>query len=348
MPGNPEPVTRVTSPNGYWVDFTYVVINTIPFVTQVRDNLGRTVTYTYDTYLRTVTDPAAGVTEYTWANNRIASIKDPRNIVFLTNEYNAQSRVIKQTQADGTFYQFAYTLDGQGNVTQTDVTDPKGIVRRVTFNANGYVLTDTQAYGTALARATTYTRDATSNLVMSMTDALGRQTTFAYNAQGQVLTATRLAGTGNAVTTTMTYEPAFSQVASITDPLNHTTSFGYDTVGNLTTITDPLSHQTTMTYNAKGQLLTIADPLSNTTTLTYYDGALATITNPVGKTTARFTDAGGRLIATTNPRGEQTRYDYDALNQLTKITDPLGGQTQFAYDGAYATALMRTSHTRQY
>jgi len=45
----------------------------------------------------------------------------------LTNEYDTQGRVTRQTQADGTFYQLGYTLDAQGKVTQTDVTDPKGM-----------------------------------------------------------------------------------------------------------------------------------------------------------------------------------------------------------------------------
>jgi RHS repeat-associated protein len=336
MPGNNVPITRITSPNGRWVDFTYTTINTVLVISQIRDNLGRTVSYTYhpsSTLLKTVTDAGGGVTEYTWTSGRIATIKDPRNIVWLTNEYDAQGRVTKQTQADTTFHQFAYTVDGQGKVTQTDVTDPRGNVRRVTFNANGYALTDTQAYGTAIAQTTTYTRDATSGLVNTMTDALGRQTAFTYNSQGQVLTVTRLAGTGNAVTTTFTYNLAFNQVASITDPLNHPTSFGYDAVGNLTTITDALTHQTTLTYNAQGQPATIQDALTNTTTLDYYDGDLATITDPTGKTTRRFTDGGGRLIATTNPLGQQTRYDYDALNQLTKIMDSLAGPTQLVYDG---------------
>src|SRR6266850_1894983 len=335
-PGNNVPITRITSPNGRWVDFTYTTINTVLVISQMRDNLGRTVSYTYhpsSTLLKTVTDAAGGVTEYTWASSRIATIKDPRNIVWLTNEYNAQGRVTKQTQADTTFHQFAYTVDGQGKVTQTDVTDPKGNVRRVTFNANGYALTDTQAYGTAIAQTTTYTRDATSNLVNTMTDALGRQTAFTYNSQGQMLTVTRLAGTGNAVTTTVTYEPTFNQVASITDPLSHPTTFDYDALGNLTTITDALTHQTTLTYNAQGQPATIRDALTNTTTLDYYDGDLAIITDPTGKTTRRFTDGGGRLIATTNPLGQQTRYDYDALKQLTKITDSLAGPTQLVYDG---------------
>jgi RHS repeat-associated protein len=336
MPGNNVPITRITSPNGRWVDFSYIAVNTVPLISQIRDNLGRTVSYTYhpgSPLLKTVTDARGGVTEYTWSSGRIATIKDPRNIVWLTNAYDAQGRVIRQTQADGTFYQLAYTVDGQGKVTQTDVTDPKGNVRRVTFNAAGYPLTDTWAYGTAVAQATTYSRDAASNLVSSMTDALGRQTAYTYNGQGKVLTATRLAGTGSAITTSFAYEPSFNQVASIADPLGHMTSFGYDTSGNLSTMTDALGHQTTMTYNGQGQLKTITDALGSTTTLGYYDGSLATITDPTGKTTTRFADGGGRLIVLANALGQQTRYDYDALNRLTKITDALGGQTQLSYDG---------------
>ena len=334
-PGTSAAVTRVTSPNGRWVDFTYITVNMNLLISQIRDNLGRTVSYSYypgNFLLKTVTDAAGGVTEYTWASGRIATVRDPRNIVYLTNEYNAQGRVTKQTQADGTFYQFAYTVDGQGKVTQTDVTDPRGNVRRVTFNANGYALTDTRAYGTAIAQTTTYTRDATSNLITTMTDALGRQTALTYNSQGKVLTLTRLAGTGNAVTITFTYEPTFNQVASMTDPLNHTTTFGYDPAGNLSVITDALSNQTTLTYDVAGRPLTVTSA-AGTTQLGYDQADLATVTDPTGKTTKRFTDGGGRLIAVTNALAQQTRYDYDALNQVTKITDALGGQTQLAYDG---------------
>lgn len=75
------------------------------------------------------------------------TIKDARGIVFLTNAYDANGRVSRQTQVDGTTYQFAYTVDGTGKVTQTDVTDPRGVVRRVTFTAAGYTLTDTRAVG---------------------------------------------------------------------------------------------------------------------------------------------------------------------------------------------------------
>jgi RHS repeat-associated protein len=259
------------------------------------------------------------------------TLKDARGIVFLTNEYDSAGRISRQTQADGTTYQFAYTLDQNGKIIQTDVTDPRGNVRRVIFNADGYALTDTQAFGTGVAQATAYTRQSGTNFVTSMTDALGRQTDSAYDTIGNLTSVTRLAGTGNAVTTTFTYEPTFNQVASITDPLSHTTNFAYDAMGNLTTITDPLSQQTTLTYNAAGQPLTITTP-AGTTTLTYNQSDLASVTDPTGKTTTRFTDALGRLVSLTNPLGQRTRYEYDSLNRLTKTTDMLGGLTQFGYD----------------
>ena len=143
--------------------------------------------------------------------------------------YDTASRVTQQTQADSTTWQYAYTLDAGGKMTQTDITNPRGYVRRLTFNSGGYVLTDTPAHGTAIAQTTTNTRDSTSHLVNTVTDALGRQTTYGYDSQSNVLTVTRLAGTGDAVTTSYTYESSFHQVATITDPLSHTTTFGYDT-----------------------------------------------------------------------------------------------------------------------
>ena len=45
--------------------------------------------------------------------------KDPRNITFLTNQYDANGRVSRQTQADNSTYEFAYALDGNGKVTRT-------------------------------------------------------------------------------------------------------------------------------------------------------------------------------------------------------------------------------------
>ena len=325
-------LTSIAAPNGRSITLTYDTSNRI---IRAQDNLGRIVSYSYDATgrLATVTDAGGGVTAYSYdASHRMLTITDPKGIGYLTNVYDATGKVTSQTQADGTTYQFAYTLDGNGNVTQTDVTDPRGLVHRVTLNTAGYPLTVTRALGQPEQQVTTVERQAGTNFVTATVDALGRRTEYSYDTMGNLTGATRLAGTPAAVTTTYTYEPTFNQVASITDPLTHTTTFGYDASGNLTTITDPLNHQVTLTYNAAGQLVSVTDPLGHTTQLTYGLGDLVTISDPLGSVTQRLTDEVGRLVKLTTPRGQRVRYDYDSLNQLVKITDPLGGITQLSYD----------------
>jgi YD repeat-containing protein len=233
-------LTKITSPNGRYIEFTY---DTSFRITQAKDNIGRTVNYTYDSSGRLwkVTDANGGVTEHLYdTSNRMTKITDPRGILYLTNQYDTNGRVIKQTQADSTFFTFAYTLNGSGQVTQTNVTDPRGNVRRVTFNTGGAILTDTYALGKPEQQTITYLRQAGTNHILSETDALGRRTDFTYDDQGNTLSITRLAGTSGAVTTSYTYDTTFSQLTSITDPLNHTVTFGLDALGNITSVTDHL------------------------------------------------------------------------------------------------------------
>ena len=325
-------LTRIASPNGRWIELTY---DTSHRVTQAKDNGGRTVGYTYDASGRLwkVTDPAGGVTEYTYdTSDRMLTLKDARNITFLTNHYDANGRVDLQTQADSTTFQFAYTLDAQGRVEQTDFTNPRGYVRRVTYDpASGYLLTDTAADGTTLARTVTLTRDSATNLVTRVTDGLARNTEYAYDTSGNTTGVTRLAGTGNAVTTSYTYDTTFSLLTSITDPLGHTTSLTRDGVGNLTTITDPLSHQRTFTYTETGLPLTVTTP-AGTTTFTYDAGDVVGVTDPLGRTTSRFVDSLGRPVRTTNPMGQSTTRTYNPLNAVTQTIDALAGTTSFTYD----------------
>jgi YD repeat-containing protein len=179
-----ERVTKVTSPTGRFIEFTYDGFDRI---TQAKDNIGRTVGYEYDAAGRLwmVTDARGGVTEYSYdIAHRLLTIEDPRNIVYLENEYDTSGRVIRQTQADGGEYESAYTVNGSGQITQTDVTDPRGVVRRVTFNGDGYHTADIAALGESIEQSTTYTRLTGSHLVESETDALGRVTRYTYDSRG--------------------------------------------------------------------------------------------------------------------------------------------------------------------
>jgi RHS repeat-associated protein len=327
---------RITSPNGRWIEFTYDAATPVNHITQAKDNIGRTVTYTYTAggNLATVTDPENNLTTYTWdASNRLVSIKDGRNIVYLTNQYDATNRVTQQTLADpAATYTFGYTTDPNGSITQTDVTDPLAHVERFAFNSDHYVTSRTEAYGTALARTTTTTRQTASNLVTAAVDGLSRRTEYTYDSSGHALTQTRLAGTVDAVTTTFTYEPVFFQLATVTDPLNHTWTVGYDGSGKITSMTDPLGHPTSVTLNPAGQVTQVSDPLQHAWQVGYAAADLTSVTDPLGNVQRQFVDAAGRVISTTDALGRIAKTGVDKLNRPTSVTNPLGGQTTFSYD----------------
>ncbi len=327
-------LTKILSPSGRWIEFTYDASKRI---TQAKDNIGRVVTYEYDASGRLwkVTNPAGGVTEYTYdSSHRMLTVKNPRGIVQVINEYT-NGRVTKQTLANGKTYLFNYTVDGSGQVTQTDVTDPRGNVRRLTFNSAGYVISNTYALGTALEQTDAYQRQTGSNLILSVTDPLGRVTSYTYDNMANILSVTQLAGTPSAVTTSLSYEPTFNQIISITDPLGHTTTFDYDANGNIIKVTDPLNRETHLSYNGAGQPVSVTDPLSNTTQFEYSFGDLVSVTDSLGRTTTQFHDSAGRLVSITNPLSETTRYEYDALDRAILVSDSLGGATAFTYDANY-------------
>ncbi|MBZ5509239.1 MAG: DUF6531 domain-containing protein [Acidobacteriia bacterium] len=326
-------LTQIATPNGRWIQFTYDSGNRI---TQAQDNIGRTVSYSYDAggRLTHVVDANGGVWNYTYdAFNQMTSVQDSRGIFYLTNQYDQNGRVIRQTQADNSSFAFSYTTDPvTGKITQTDMTDPRGTVTRMSFTANGYTSSRIVALGRTEQQTTTYNRDPNTNLLNSVTDSLGRQTSYTYDALGNVTSVTRLAGTPSAVTTSFTYEPNFNQRTSVTDPLGHTNLFSFDGSGNLVGITDALGHETTLQYNSQGLPVSITDPAGNALQLAFDGADLVSITDPLGNTTSRFVDSAGRLAALTDASGRVTKYSYNAFNQLVQMTDPLQGTTSFSYD----------------
>jgi YD repeat-containing protein len=269
------------------------------------------VSYTYDGSgrLATVTDPAGGVTEYTYDGSHRM---DARGIVFLTNAYDGNGRVTTQTQADSTTYGFAYTVDSGGKVTQTEVTNPRGSVRRVTFAAAGYPLTDSRAQGQGIAQTTTYTRESgTFNRLTSVTTPVAT-TSLGYNNAARTITITDPLSHATVVTHTTK-----GQVASIANALSHTTTFSYDALNNLTAITDPLSQATTRTYDGYGRLIRQTDPKGHARAFSYDRLNQLTAIADAQQGTTRFTyDANGNLLSVTDARNNTTSYTYNAMDRV--------------------------------
>jgi RHS repeat-associated protein len=322
----------ITSPNGRWINFTYDSTNR---VTQAVDNLGRTVTYTYNAAgsLASVVGLAGGKTSYTYdSSNNMLSLTDPRGIVYVQNQFDSNNRVVSQKLANGGVYKFAYKLNSSAGVVETRVTNPLGAIRTLTFNANGYTVTDVRAGGESVQQTTSYQWNIKTNLLLAFTDPLSRKTSLGYSSLGDMTSITRLSGTPQASVVSIKYDPEFHRPTSITNPLNHTYNFDHDTAGNLVEETDPLRANWTAAYNGAGEPVSLTDPLGNSTTLSYATGDLTAVSDPLLHTTTRTLDGGGRPLSSVDALGNTTYYSYDPLNRPTQTTDPLGGRMKFIYD----------------
>jgi YD repeat-containing protein len=223
--GSGNRISQIVSPSGRWISFTY---DGNGRVDRAQDNTGRTVWYAYDSggHLSKVYDADGGATSYSYDSvGRMITFRTPNGNVHANNHYDSNNRVIQQTQPDGGHYNFTYLLNANGNVTETDMTDPRGSSGNLTFDSKGYSLSDTLAVGKPEQQTTTYIRGPNTELITSTTDTLGRTTAYTYDGLGNVTSVTLLSGTPQAATASFTYDPIFKQLTGIIDPLGHTWSF---------------------------------------------------------------------------------------------------------------------------
>ena len=333
-------ITRILSPSGRYIDFTYDSSNRI---WRAEDISGRAVTYVYTAagdssgsppgYLWTVTDPDNKVEEYKYdSNGRMTQVKDKRGNVVVTNTYDTNGRVIQQDYPGPAIVTYAYTTDAGGNITQTDMTDARSLVTRMQFNTARLMTNRIEAFGTALARTTTFEYRPADNLLSATVDPLGRRTEYDYDALGNVITRRSLAGTANQITETYTYTPDFNQIATYTDPRSQISRYFYDTQGRLTEVRDPLLNSTKFEYNSQGLVTRVIDPRNKATVFAYLLTDLVSVTDPLNRTTQVFTDLIGRVTQVIDPLGNRTLSAYDKLSRPLSTTDPLGKVVSMGYD----------------
>jgi RHS repeat-associated protein len=340
-----DQIINVVTSDGLWLDFTYgncvAASPSTQCVTQVTDNSGRTVNYAYDAdgRLITVTNPARGTTTYTWAPcitsitcTEMLTATDPDGHTFISNTYDPTTGLITgQTDADNGTWSYSYSMN-QGQIDQTSVTNPRGVVDILSFDSNGYPSSETDAAGTSDAETTTTVYDPTTHLLTSETDPLGRTTDYTYDSLGNLTSMTDLAGTSSPSTYTFTYDPTFSRLTSVTDPLGRTTTISYNDQAQTETVTNASGQRWVTTFNDEGQPIGVTDPLGNTTYTSYLYGEPVATIDPLGRATSIYRDASGLPLEATDPEGNTTSYTWTPLDQLASVTDPTGGVTTYGYD----------------
>jgi RHS repeat-associated protein len=325
-------ITQITSPNGRWVKFGYDQANP-PKITSIADNIGRKVGYTYDSTgrLSTVTDVRGGVTRYTWENGLLKSIRNAKDTEFLVNTYDADKRVKTQTFPDGGVITFDY-VTANGAVTETTMTDAKGYKERFTFNAKGSVVTDTKAYGTALAKSTTYEYDAAGVRKSAEIDALNRRTEYVYDARGNVSQRTVLAKTAQARVEKLEYTGPYGELTKYTDAYGKSTIYEIDARGYVKSVTDRANRKTLIAQDGSGQVTKVTDPAGKFVTTDYAGADPVRVTDADGQVSRSGFDGIGREIWTADGRGAIAETTFDAAGHVKSITDPLGHTIGYDYD----------------
>ena len=295
-------------------------------ITRVTDPAGSYTQYTYDAAgdLVVFTDREGAVSEYGYnTTHGMTSIKDPRGITPIRNDYDESGRLTKHTDAYGNEIIYNHDIDNnkervadrlgreteylydvRGNVTQ--VTDALGNITLYTYDSYDNKLTETTGGATTLYEYAT----PANNLMTAVVDPLGNRTEYTYDENGRVLTTK--------------------------DANNNITRNFYDTKGNLIQTKDAAGNDTFYDYDARGNMTSMLDPENNVTTYSYDAYGYLVSQTQCGVTTTYVNDANGNRVSETRPQGAGvnllTSFIYDANGRNTKTTYPNNTDTQTVYD----------------
>lgn len=217
--------------------------------------------------------------------------------------------------------------DANGNLSKT--VDNNLITHTYYYADNGQLQTETEAYGTSVARTTDYQWDPNQQLnrLMSVTVEGETRVDYTYNAQNRIasITRTNLSANGisnQALKTTYDY-----------------TYYGSGMVKTMT-VTSPSpggTNAVTTTYNSLGWPLSIADGLGHTTIYSNYNalGEPLQVTGPNGAVTGYTYDERGRVQTKTihsSAGAGRWSYYYDGFGLLYQVVAPGSDTTTWNRD----------------
>ena len=341
--GESTRIASVTQNDGTSLAFAYVLVGSEYRVATVKDGLGQTTSYTYNT--------AAGTT----------TVADPLGLVSVYSYDPAgQLTQIQGPPLNGASQVTLFSYDGNGNVTM--VTDPLGAVVTMEYDAYGnqtlqrdatgntvtrtfdarnqlltetvYLAPDPDAAGTALP-----TRPATTRYVY---DSTGRnQLRFVLSAEGRV-TEYRYDGYGQRIST-LQHAAAHFDVSALAPTATPTEA---QLVAWSTTQDRTKASRTDVVYDARGQIQKVTvfgrldaggnGVIDGTQSVTQYvydrAGLLLNSISATDGTTLYTYDGKGRQLSVQNAAGEITLTSYDDANNRTLVTQANGLVTTSTYD----------------
>ncbi len=291
----------------------------LDLIKSVTDQSGRSVCFVYENRkLTEVTEPDGATRKYAYSSdNRIKYVVNPKGITAITNEYDIQGRIIKQSFPDNT--SMTYEYDDEKMITVA--TEQNG--NKVTYShdeLNRHV--KTSYYDGEESYTYNY-----RNLKTSFTDKRGNTTRFAYDDRGHLTKIVDAKGNK----TSITYR-ADGKPMSVKGAKGEVYKYTYGTGGKLFEIRNPLG-ETNRFYYSNGNLEQTRNAAGALTSFTYDErGNVNTITDPDGVVTEYEYDKLNRVVKTITADGAVTKYEYDDADRITRTTDALSNTREYTYD----------------
>ncbi len=293
-------ITQVVGADGKKLVFDYMNGK----ISKITDPVNRTVEYTYDTAgnLVQVKGTGGGIIRYQYDVNGITAITDENNKKFITNEYDANKRVIQQFDEKGNETRYYYNEENKEN---SYVLVTSGVITRYRYDDTLSITRENYYDGSYKE----YTYDGYGNQI-STKDQNGHITKFTYDLRGNK--------------------------TSMTDPMNNITTLSYDTKDNLTGVSKGNGSETILSYDAKGNLLQLRSKINSqeyTGIKNTYDsrGRLLSVTDAEGNVTSFEYGNGSLPVKAIDPEGNITQYGYDSLGRRISVTTA-DGTTKFTYN----------------
>jgi RHS repeat-associated protein len=343
----------VTDPAGRKLTVAY---NAEGLVESAKDPMGHEAKYEYEAgQLAKVIEPGETLPRWQFkydASHQVTTMTDARGGK-TTNEYNAGHQVALQTDPMERKLSFEYgsfhtrvTNKTVGAVTDeyfTSNDEPSSVTRAVstpsastesyTYNAGGYLTSDTDGNG----HTRHYGYDVENNRT-SMVDANEHETKWGYNATHDVISSTTPKGETTTIKRDSHGNPEAIERSA---PVGQTqaTHYKYKATGELESVEDPLKRVWKYEYDSKGDRSAEEDAAKDKRTWEYNEDSneIATVSPRGSKEPLKFTtkverDAQERPIKVTDPLGHETKYKYDTNGNLETVTDPLSHATTYEYD----------------
>lgn len=343
---------------------TLLVTTNNGLITDVSDNLGRKVHYTYTNNLLTaVTDTRNNTTNLTYYSqadgqpNRLSSVTDPKGDLVIALGYEPSlGRVI--TASIDPAYQ-PVSLD-YSNPNYTLVTNRLGKHTAFYHDDPNYPYHTTKVVDLdQLGQpAHSYTYDSNYR-VTSFTDADGHTSYYTYTLNSSLPSIITHPVTVNGSVVVYQSQTSYNQYGQplvITDTNGNVNYLSYDNNGNLITAQDPLSNTASYFYadaTHPGRLTSVTTSNGQSVSYSYYSNGfpqkiIRSFSTFVSGTTSLQNvyletdysyDSAGRVLVQSDPyyqggSAAQTQFGYDAADHVVTTTNQIGEQSINSYDAA--------------